>query len=118
MAIGSGILGGNEGGGGGINYTTAEQDTGLKWIDGKTIYQKTVDVGSMPDTTPTTKFVAHGVTGIDIGYITIVPGGSFMEASGIVRGLPWTDEAAGRNIEVDVDVTDSQWVVNIDISGK
>ena len=23
-----------------INYSTSEQDTGLKWIDGKTIYQK------------------------------------------------------------------------------
>lgn len=29
-------------GGGGIDYSTEEQDTGLKWIDGKPIYQKTV----------------------------------------------------------------------------
>jgi hypothetical protein len=29
-------------GGGGINYSTEEQDTGLKWIDGKPIYQKTI----------------------------------------------------------------------------
>lgn len=29
---------------GGIDYSTEEQDTGLKWIDGKTIYQKTVDM--------------------------------------------------------------------------
>lgn len=29
------------GGGGGVNYSTTEQDTGLKWVDGKTIYQKT-----------------------------------------------------------------------------
>lgn len=28
-------------GGGGIDYSTTEQDTGLKWIDGKTIYQRT-----------------------------------------------------------------------------
>lgn len=28
-------------GGGGIDYSTTEQDTGLKWIDGKPIYQKT-----------------------------------------------------------------------------
>ena len=28
--------------GGGIDYTTEEQDTGLKWIDGRTIYQKTI----------------------------------------------------------------------------
>ena len=26
---------------GGINYSTTEQDTGLKWIDERTIYQKT-----------------------------------------------------------------------------
>lgn len=30
-----------EGGTGGINYSTDEQDTGLKWIDGSKIYQKT-----------------------------------------------------------------------------
>lgn len=29
------------GGGGGIDYSTIEQDTGLKWIDGRPIYQKT-----------------------------------------------------------------------------
>lgn len=29
------------GGGGGVDYSTTEQDTGLKWIDGKTIYQRT-----------------------------------------------------------------------------
>lgn len=27
---------------GGIDYTTEEQDTGLKWIDGRPIYQKTI----------------------------------------------------------------------------
>lgn len=29
-------------GGGGVDYSTTEQDTGLKWIDGKPIYQKTI----------------------------------------------------------------------------
>lgn len=29
------------GGGGGIDYSTSEQDTGLKWIDGRSIYQIT-----------------------------------------------------------------------------
>lgn len=28
-------------GGGGVDYSTTEQDTGLKWVDGRTIYQKT-----------------------------------------------------------------------------
>lgn len=27
---------------GGINYSTSEQDTGLTWIDGKKIYQRTI----------------------------------------------------------------------------
>lgn len=37
------ILASNIGGGSGsgVNYSTTEQDTGLKWIDGKPIYQKT-----------------------------------------------------------------------------
>lgn len=30
-------------GGGGVNYSTTEQDTGLKWIDGKPIYQRTFE---------------------------------------------------------------------------
>ena len=29
--------------GGGIDYTTEEQDTGLKWIDGRKVYQRTFD---------------------------------------------------------------------------
>lgn len=34
----------NAGGGGGVDYSTTEQDTGIKWIDGKNIYQKTYEV--------------------------------------------------------------------------
>ena len=30
-------------GGGGIDYSTTEQNTGLKWIDGSTIYERTYD---------------------------------------------------------------------------
>ena len=30
--------------GGGIDYSTSEQDTGILWIDGRHIYQKTVNV--------------------------------------------------------------------------
>ena len=32
------------GGGGGIDYSTSEQDTGLKWIDNSSIYQKTINI--------------------------------------------------------------------------
>lgn len=35
---------------GGVSYSTTEQDTGLTWIDGKKIYQKTFDVRHALDT--------------------------------------------------------------------
>lgn len=37
---------GNESAAGGVSYSTSEQDTGLKWVDNRTIYQKTFDLGS------------------------------------------------------------------------
>ena len=44
--VASEIKTGSGGGGkGGVDYSTEEQDTGLKWIDGKTIYSKTIDCG-------------------------------------------------------------------------
>ena len=48
---------GGEGGGGGVDYSTEEQATGLKWIDGKELYQITV-TGNFSGTT------FHSVTGI------------------------------------------------------
>ena len=33
----------------GCDYSTTEQDTGYKWIDGKRIYQKTIDFGNLPN---------------------------------------------------------------------
>lgn len=42
--------GGGSSGGGGISYSTTEQDTGLKWIDGKPIYQKTYHITESAET--------------------------------------------------------------------
>lgn len=40
------------------------------WIDGKTIYTKTISVGTLPNTTA--KSVAHGITGLNLrNYIKI-----------------------------------------------
>ena len=46
------------GGGGGINYSTTEQDTGLTWVDGRPIYQKTYHIST----------VAQGVSVLDSGF--------------------------------------------------
>lgn len=45
------------------NYSTSEQNTGFTWIDGKTIYKKTISLGALPNNTD--KDVAHGITGLD-----------------------------------------------------
>ncbi len=58
--------------GNGFNYSTTEQIVG-RWIDGKPLYQKTVNIGTLPNNS--NKKVAHGVSNIgdviDIsGYAT------------------------------------------------
>lgn len=45
------------------SYSTQEVKTGGKWIDGKPIYRKVVDVGTLPDTT--SKTVLHNIQNLD-----------------------------------------------------
>lgn len=47
-----------------ISYSTTEQDTGTKWIDGKPIYQKTINIGNLPNNQ--SKSVAHGISNLDV----------------------------------------------------
>ena len=56
---------------GNINYSTQEQDTGTKWIDGKTIYQKTVATGgSVPTGGTLIQRIEHAQTGYDTIFYT------------------------------------------------
>ena len=45
------------------SYSTTEQPTGAKWIDGKPIYRKVIDFGALPNND--TKYVAHNIANID-----------------------------------------------------
>ena len=45
-----------------MDYSTSEQDTGCKWIDGKKIYKKTIDFGALPNAS--IKNIDHGVANI------------------------------------------------------
>lgn len=47
----------------GGNYSTTEVDTGFTWIDGKTIYKKTINFGALPNASQ--KSVAHGISNLD-----------------------------------------------------
>lgn len=46
------------------NYSTSEQKTGQKWIDGKDIYFQTVNFGTLPNAT--TKIINHNIANIDV----------------------------------------------------
>lgn len=52
------------------NYSTSEINTGFTWVDGKTIYKKTINFGTLPDTT--TKTMPHGIT--NLGTLISVEG--------------------------------------------
>lgn len=53
---------GDSGAAAGIDYSYAEQDTGLKWVNGKKIYQKTIKATGFPANVE--KQVAHGIANI------------------------------------------------------
>lgn len=51
------------------HYSTDEHAIGT-WIDGSTVYEKTISIGALPNAT--SKNVAHGIT--NIGYIVSING--------------------------------------------
>lgn len=66
------------GGAGGINYSETEQDTGLKWIDGKKIYVKTIHETISSAMKNNWYNYAHGIPNIDkvIDYKAIMFSGN------------------------------------------
>lgn len=58
------------------SYSASEVNTGKKWVDGKDIYKKTINFGSLPNNT--TKLVAHGVVGLSriIDYTVVAQNSS------------------------------------------
>ena len=77
-------------------YSTDEHVVG-KWIDGSTLYEKTVDCGNMPNNT--SKTVAHGIT--NLGKFVSVDGIS-ANTSNNTYPLPYVYSASDY-IEVHVD---------------
>ena len=71
------------GGGGGIDYSETEQDTGLKWIDGKTVYQKTFKELITANPSGGKYTIQHNISNIEtvisvdgvINHKTVVPYG-------------------------------------------
>lgn len=56
------VAGGADSDGLTLDYSTSEQSTGRTWVDGSTIYQKTINFGALPNATA--KAVAHGISNL------------------------------------------------------
>jgi len=64
------------------NFSTTEKDTGLKWIDGRNIYEKTIIFGAVGTGAQS---VAHGITGLDF---VINANGYAEQANGVNSIIP------------------------------
>ena len=67
------------------SYSTSEVKTNATWIDGKPIYKKTIDIGTLPNAT--TKTVAHGIS--NLGLVIKAEGFS-SESSGVRITFPFS----------------------------
>ena len=83
-----------------MDYSTSEQDTGCKWIDGKKIYKKTIDIGSLPNAT--SKNVAHGIS--SLGIVVDMRGIAFY-ANKVGLPLPFV-AASNGSISLNTTATD------------
>lgn len=80
----------------GGNYSTSEVDTGFTWVDGKTIYKKTINFGTLPNNTSTN--VAHGVTGVS----AFISNSGYAVSSTTFLPLPYAATAAANSIQLAV----------------
>lgn len=83
------------------NYSTSEVDTKVKWVDGKTIYRKTINFGALPNAT--LKTVAHGISNLHrvIKYECM----AYNSTSGNNTQVPLVS-TAGNNSNLDINSTD------------
>ena len=72
-----------------LSYSTEEVATGGKWIDGKPIYRKTVEIGNLPNNT--VKQIANVLSNVD--NIVEIRGVAKSSTLGIV--LPYIDISGG-----------------------
>ena len=67
-----------------LDYSVEEQATGVKWTDGKMIYQKTLSLSGLTGTGA--KTLAHGITGLL--NVTKFESGYVILASGVKAPIP------------------------------
>lgn len=90
-------------------YSETEMDTGIKWIDGSTIYKKTLSIGALPNSSA--KNVPHGIT--DLKYIISVSGATYNPTAKYFFPLPFT-ESGDSAISIQISTTNIVITTHLD----
>lgn len=88
-----------------LNYSADEHVVG-KWIDGSTLYEKTIDFGYLPNAT--SKSVSLGANNVNV--IVSVNGVAQRSSDGSIVTLP---EASSSNTSYNIELTASRTAINI-----
>ena len=76
-------------------YSETERIVG-QWVDGKPLYQKTIDCGAMPNAT--TKTVASGLTDENVKRIY----GFTINSTGVIIPLPYVDVSSNSTVQIHI----------------
>ena len=82
------------------SFSLTEIDTGARWIDGKTIYKKTINFGSLPNST--TKEVPHNIS--NLAYIVEMRGITYNGTRYADLSAPGINDP-GRGIQITATAT-------------
>lgn len=93
-----------------LDYSTNEVNTGIKWIDGRSIYKKTINFGTLPNAT--TKNVAHNIS--NLNKIIRLEGYTYNPTSLTTAPLPFSAPTATSNIAMNANSTDITVTTGVD----
>lgn len=88
-----------------MDYSTSEQDTGCKWVDGKKIYKKTISCGGGSNKN---KAVNHNISNLSR---TIKIEGQAYDGS-VCIPIPFTSTGDGVSSSIQVYVSSTQIVIS------
>jgi hypothetical protein len=105
---------------GGAHYSTEEQVVG-EWIDGKPLYQKTVNCGTLPN--KTIKTVEHNISNISLivnvfGFAHKNTSGSYTTTTAFVIPLGFSNPTSGGSLANAVSVCANKTNIIINGSGQ
>ena len=82
-----------------FTYSTSEQRVGT-WVNGKPVYKKTIDTGTMPN--KTRKQVAHGIS--NLGFIISMSGSAYGNSTYLP--IPYADTTSANSLGLYASTTD------------